>query len=68
MPSFSLEYCRGIIIHHKQRESLIYKNCVTFDSSTQALTNQLLSNVRSRTPVLQYLFVYVLPYQNICTH
>ena len=28
----------------------------------RALTNQLLSNVRSRTPVLQYLFVNVLPY------
>ena len=33
----------------------------------QALTNQLLSNVRSRTPVLQYLIVNVLSYQNICT-
>ena len=28
----------------------------------QALTNQLLSNVRSRTPALQYLFVNVLLY------
>ena len=29
----------------------------------QALTNQDVSDVRSRTPVLQYLFVNVLPYQ-----
>ena len=33
---------------------------------TQALTNQILSDVRSRTPALQHLFVNVLPYQNIC--
>ena len=32
----------------------------------QAMTSQLLSNVRSCTLVLQYLFVNVLPYQNIC--
>ena len=33
--------------------------------SYQALTNQLLSNVHSRTPVLQNLFVNVLPYEDI---
>ena len=33
----------------------------------QALANQLLSNVCLRTPILQYLFVNVLPYQNIST-
>ena len=33
----------------------------------QALTNQFLSNVCSRTPVLQYLFINVIPYQKICT-
>ena len=32
-----------------------------------ALTYQFLSNVRSSTPILQYLFVNALPYQNICT-
>ena len=31
----------------------------------QALTNQLVSNARSRTPVLQYLFVNVLPHIKI---
>ena len=40
---------------------------IKHDTCIQALTNLLLSNVRSRTPVLQYLFVNVLPYQNICT-
>ena len=35
--------------------------------SNQAVTNLFLSNVRSHTPVLQYLFVNVLPYQNIGT-
>ena len=34
----------------------------------QALTNQLHSNVRPQTPVLHYMFVNILPYQNICTH
>ena len=33
---------------------------------SQVLTNQRLSNVPSRTPVLQYLFVDVLPYESIC--
>ena len=33
----------------------------------QALTNQIHSDVRPRTRVLHYLFVKVLPYQNICT-
>ena len=32
----------------------------------QALTNKILSNVCSRTRVLHYLFVNILPYQNIC--
>ena len=32
-----------------------------------ALTNQFLSNVHSRTPIFQYLFVNALPYQNIST-
>ena len=32
----------------------------------QALTNQFLSNVRSRTPVSKYFFVYVLSNQNTC--
>ena len=34
----------------------------------QALTNQLLSNVRSHTPVSKYLFVNVLSNQNTCTY
>ena len=38
-----------------------------FCPQIQALTNQLFSNVRSRTPVLQYLFVHVISYQVICT-
>ena len=33
----------------------------------QVFTKQLLSNVRLRTPVLQYLFVNLLWYENICT-
>ena len=37
------------------------------NSCIQALTNLLLNDVRSRTPILQYLFVKVLPYQNIYT-
>ena len=31
------------------------------------LTNQFLSNVYPHTPVLQYLFINILPYQNIYT-
>ena len=31
----------------------------------RTLINQLFSNVRSRTPLLQYLFVNVLPCQDI---
>ena len=31
----------------------------------QALINQILSDLHSHTPVLQYLFVNILPYQNI---
>ena len=42
-------------------------NYVNLFYTRQALTNQLLSNVGSRTPVLQYLFVNVPPYQNIFT-
>ena len=38
-----------------------------FCPQIQALTNQLFSNVRSRTPVLQYLLVHVISYQVICT-
>ena len=44
-------------------EFLNYK--VSFHSNNQALTNQFLSDVRSRTPVLHYLFVNVIIYQNI---
>ena len=33
----------------------------------QALTKQILSDVRSPTPVLHYLFVNVLPHYNVCT-
>ena len=33
----------------------------------QALANQFLSNVLSHIPVLKYLFVNILPYQNMCT-
>ena len=44
-----------------------FSNSVKNADQTQVLTNQLLSDARSRTPVLQYLFVNVLSYQNICT-
>ena len=39
---------------------------VKYDTCIQALTNLVLSNIRSGTPVLQYLFVNVFPYQKIC--
>ena len=38
----------------------------SLNCSPQALTNQILSNAHPRTPVSQYLFVNVIPYQNIC--
>ena len=38
----------------------------SFTLTWQALTNQRLSNLRSGTPVLLYLFLNLLPYQNIC--
>ena len=44
-----------------------FSNSVKNADQTQVLTNQLLSDARSRTPVLQYWFVNVLSYQNICT-
>ena len=43
-----------------------FSNSVKNADKNQVLTNQLLSDARSRTPVLQYLFVNVHPYQNIC--
>ena len=39
-----------------------FSNSVKNADQTQVLTNQLLSDARSRTPVLQYLFVNVLSY------
>ena len=33
----------------------------------KALPNQFISNLLSRTPLFQYLFVKVLPYLNVCT-
>ena len=48
------------------KRSSLFNNSTNIAHPNQALTNQLLSNICSHTPVLHYLFNNVLPYYNIC--
>ena len=61
-PNFAIVFFgKQVLPHWAEFKTCCYGsgNCI---SQIQVFTNQLLSNVRSRNPVLQYLFVNLLPY------
>ena len=58
---------QGDIVFYIRAKNIAWKRPGTVIGTDQPLTNQLSSNLCSCTRVLQYLFLNVLPNQNICT-
>ena len=56
---------RRVHLHSTLTQTILVVNYILINYP-QALTSELPSNVRSRTPILQYLFLHVLPDHIIC--